>query len=104
VKEISPLELKAELAGANPPRLLDVREKHELEIAAIPVDKHIPMGEVAFRVDELDKDADWVIICRSGGRSGKITEFLELEGLRVRNMTGGLLRWSDDVDPSMEKY
>lgn len=104
MNEITPLELQAELAGANPPRLLDVREPHELQIAAIPVDMHIPMGEIGIRMNELDKDADWVIICRSGGRSGQITMFLESEGFKVRNMTGGLLRWSDDVDPSMQKY
>jgi adenylyltransferase/sulfurtransferase len=104
--EITPLELVAQLEQAERPYLLDVRNPYEVEIASIPgTDKLIPLGELAQRVHELDTAHNIVIYCRSGARSGQAVEFLKDAGFRnVRNLVGGVLRWSDDVDPRMAKY
>jgi adenylyltransferase/sulfurtransferase len=57
------------------------------------------------RVNELDTARDMVIYCRSGARSANAVDMLKSAGFRkVKNLVGGVLRWSDDVDPSMAKY
>lgn len=104
IKEITPEELSARISSGNAPKILDVREPHELDIAAIQHDAFIPLGQLPNRINELDSSQEWVVICRSGGRSGKATELLQENGFTVSNMVGGLLRWSDDVDTSMQKY
>ncbi len=105
MKEVTGPELAAELAAGNQPLLLDVREPHELEISKLPGVLAIPMGEVPARLAEVPKDADIVVICRSGGRSGQITQFLTDQGYgEVRNLIGGMNGWADLVDPTVSKY
>lgn len=101
---VTPRELQAELSGENPPKLLDVREDHELEIAKLDHDLHIPMSEFGERISEIAKDANWVVICRSGQRSGMVAQYLQAEGYHVRNLEGGLLAWARSVDPNMRTY
>jgi rhodanese-related sulfurtransferase len=85
--------------------VLDVREKWELDVARIPEVLHIPMGEIPARVGELDAEREIVVMCRSGGRSMKVAEFLDRNGFKnVTNLTGGILAWSRDVDPSVRAY
>jgi rhodanese-related sulfurtransferase len=103
--EISGLELKAELEGGKHLVLLDVRESEELEISALPNIIHIPMDQVPDRIGELDKESSIVVICRSGGRSGKVTDYLAGQGFgRVRNLVGGMNGWAETVDPTIQKY
>ena len=65
----------------------------------------IPMKQVPGRMAELDRDADLVIYCRSGARSGRLTAFLLANGFeRVWNLEGGVLRWRQDIDPSLRAY
>ncbi len=105
MKEVTPIELEAELQSEFPPVLLDVREAEELEVSVLPNVIHIPMDQVPVRFGELDPNADTVVICRSGGRSGKITEFLTAQGFRsVRNMATGMNGWAETVDPSLPIY
>jgi adenylyltransferase/sulfurtransferase len=107
VPEITPLELKERLDRKDEVVLLDVREPHEYAIADLPEvgQLRIPMKQVPERVAELDRDADLVIYCRSGARSGRLTAFLLANGFeRVWNLKGGLLRWRQDVDPSLRAY
>jgi len=102
VPEISVRELAESLDRV---ALLDVREPHEVEIAHIPGARLIPLGQLASRVGELDRDADLVVHCRSGVRSAQAVRFLQEAGFRrVRNLTGGILAWSDEVDPTVPKY
>jgi rhodanese-related sulfurtransferase len=105
VREVSPAEYVRESA-ANPRTLLiDVREAWELEIAALPGAVHIPMAEVPARLAEIDRARDVVVMCRSGGRSLSIARFLEAQGYgSVANLTGGVLAWSRDIDPSLATY
>lgn len=104
--EITPVELAAWLARDDRPFLLDVRNPHEVAIAAIPgTDKLIPVDQLPERLHELDSSLEMVVYCRSGARSGRAVELLKSAGFRkVKNLVGGVLRWSDDVDPSVAKY
>ena len=104
--EITPTELAAELTSAQRPFLLDVRNPYEVDIATIPgTSKVIPVDQLPERLGELDSALDMVIYCRSGARSGRAVELLKSTGFRkVRNLVGGILRWSDDIDPSVAKY
>ena len=104
VPDISAPELKREIDGGKVPFLLDVREPHEYEICNL--DGHlIPLREMPDRVGELDPTRDIVVYCRIGERSAYAVDFLRKAGFRnVRNLRGGLLAWSDDVDPDFPKY
>jgi rhodanese-related sulfurtransferase len=105
MKEITPRELHARIAQGNAPFLVDVREAHEREIASLG-GLHIPLAQLAERHTEIPKDVEVVIYCRSGGRSGRACEGLakSFGFTNLVNLVGGTLRWSDDVDPAMEKY
>ncbi len=86
--------------------LLDVREDWETRLAPAPSPHlHIPMGQIPDRLGELDPGADIVVMCRSGGRSFEVARFLERAGFStVANLSGGILSWSRDVDPTIPVY
>lgn len=102
---IDAVELKQKIDRGDKFVLLDVREVHEYQIAKIPGSILIPLGDLPKRLSELDKSADIVCQCKSGGRSQKAVDLLKQNGFQhVRNMTGGITAWSDKVDPSVPKY
>jgi adenylyltransferase/sulfurtransferase len=104
VPEITPKELKARLDKGDDLFILDVREPHEYQICNIG-GKLIPLGEISRRAHELDSSREIVVHCRSGKRSAEAAEFLRTAGFRkVLNLKGGILAWSDDVDPTVAKY
>lgn len=104
VPEITPLELKARIDEGNAPYILDVREPHEYQICNLQ-GHLIPLGEIPARVHELDSARDIVVHCRTGARSATAVDFLRQTGFRkVWNLRGGIIAWSDDVDPSIPKY
>lgn len=86
--------------------LLDVREDWEIALAPVPSPTlHIPMGEISDRIGELDPAKETVVICRSGGRSAQVAEFLDRQGFdKVFNLSGGILAWSRVIDPSIPQY
>lgn len=104
--DIDPVEVKAKQDRGDKFTLLDVREPHEFQICRIPGSILIPLNELPKRYAELgDKDAELVVHCKMGGRSAKAVDFLKQNGFRqARNMTGGILAWSDKVDPKVPKY
>ncbi|HKU20660.1 MAG TPA: molybdopterin-synthase adenylyltransferase MoeB [Terriglobales bacterium] len=104
VPEIQPEELKAKLDAGEDIFILDVREPHEYQICNL--DGYlIPLGELPQRAHELDSSREIVAHCRSGVRSAKAVTFLQQAGFRkVKNLAGGILAWSDKVDPSVPKY
>jgi len=104
VPEISVGELNSRLLTPEPPLVLDVREPWELQIARLAGTLDIPMGEVPARLAELPKDRDIIVMCRSGGRSSKVAEYLHRMGYRAANLTGGILAWGRDVDPTLKSY
>ena len=105
MKEITPIEL-LELRTANKDLILiDVREPHEKEIADIGGEL-IPLGTLPENIPNYPKDQQIIVYCRSGGRSGNAVNFLENKAgfTNVYNLRGGILAWSDQVDPSVKKY
>ena len=85
--------------------LLDVREPQEHQICSIPGSVLIPLGELPNRISDLGGHEDVVVHCKSGVRSAKAVKILSDAGFqKVRNLSGGILRWIDVVDPSLPKY
>ncbi|MDD1502372.1 rhodanese-like domain-containing protein [Lysinibacillus sp. CNPSo 3705] len=97
MKEISTKEVQQALERGQAIKLIDVREVDEVESGHIPGMIHIPLGLLEFRMHELNKNESYVIVCRSGGRSGRATQFLESQGFDVSNMVGGMLAWDGEV-------
>ena len=104
VPEISVEELKRRLDAKEDLFILDVREPHEYQICNLN-GYLIPLNDLPKRVHELDPGKDMVVHCRSGGRSAKAVEFLQQAGFtKAKNLAGGVLAWSDKIDPKMPKY
>lgn len=104
IPEIQPQELKQRLDAGDDIFVLDVREPHEYQICNIG-GYLIPLGDLPKRVSELDTSREIVAHCKSGVRSAKAVDFLQKAGFRkVRNLTGGILGWSEKVDPKVPKY
>jgi len=105
IPEITPVELKKKMDAHEPFVLIDVREPHEYQICRIPGSKLIPLGEVPKRMNELDSADEIVVHCKSGIRSAKAVDLLMKSGFgKIHNLKGGILAWSDQVDPSVPKY
>jgi molybdopterin/thiamine biosynthesis adenylyltransferase/rhodanese-related sulfurtransferase len=104
VPEMTPRELKQRLDRGDDLFVLDVREPHEYQICNLN-GYLIPLGDLPKRVHELDSSREIVAHCRSGKRSADAAEFLRKAGFRkIWNLKGGILAWSDEVDPSVPKY
>jgi sulfur-carrier protein adenylyltransferase/sulfurtransferase len=103
--ELTSLELKQRLDRGDRLTIVDVREPNELQINRIPGSVHIPLGDIPKRYNELDPDAELIMQCKSGVRSGKAADFLRSVGFKhVLNLKGGILDWIDKVDPTQPKY
>ncbi|MDZ5471270.1 rhodanese-like domain-containing protein [Bacillus sp. 31A1R] len=98
MREISPKEVETLLKNGEKLNIIDVREVDEVEAGKIPGAVNIPLGLVEFRKQDLDKSVEYVVVCRSGGRSGRACQFLENQGFNVINMTGGMLAWEGEVE------
>ena len=104
IPEMTPRELKTRLDRGDDLYILDVREPHEYQICNLHGNL-IPLGQLPNRVNELDSSREIVAHCRSGKRSADAVEFLRKAGSqKVWNLKGGILAWSDEVDPSVPKY
>jgi adenylyltransferase/sulfurtransferase len=107
VPSMSALDLKARLDRGDPLMVIDVREPHEWDIANLDRwhARLIPLGQLPDRMDELDRGAEIVVHCKSGGRSARGTRILREAGFgRVWNLDGGIRAWSDTVDPTVPRY
>ncbi len=107
VPEITVQQLKARLDRGDRPLILDVRKPHEVQIASIGHDLLIPIDELPERLAELEpyRDQEIVVYCRSGARSARATKLLQEAGFRdVKNLKGGILAWSQEIDPSIPQY
>ena len=103
--DIEPKDVKAKLNRGDKFQFIDVREPHESQICSIPGAKLIPLGELPKRLSELDPASEIIAHCKSGMRSAKAVDLLKQSGFKkARNMKGGILAWSDQVDPSVPKY
>jgi sulfur-carrier protein adenylyltransferase/sulfurtransferase len=98
-------ELKRKMDAKEDFFLLDVREPNEYQIGKIPGSTLIPLGEVPRRVGEIPRDKEIIVHCKMGGRSARAAAFLRQQGYtRVKNLKGGILDWSDKIDPTVPKY
>jgi len=98
MKTLTAKEVEALLTEGKKLDIVDVRETDEVAVGKIPGAVNIPLGLVEFRMNELDKTKEYIMVCRSGGRSGQASQFLESQGYKVINMTGGMLSWEGKVE------
>jgi rhodanese-related sulfurtransferase len=105
VGQLRPRELAERLAQPDTPLLVDVREPEEWQFCHIAGAVHLPMNQLAQRLDELDREREVVVYCHHGIRSQLAAEFLSRQGFkRIRNLVGGIDAWSMEVDPSTPRY
>jgi rhodanese-related sulfurtransferase len=99
VKEITPEEVVEKLKKGEDVQVIDVREADEWHAGHIPQAKWIPLGTLPLRIDELKKDTPIIMVCRSGARSHRATEYLMQLGFDdVANMVGGMLAWPGEIE------
>ena len=104
IPQLTVKELKRRMDAGEDVYILDVREPYEYRIANLG-GQLIPQNEVPNRLAEIDRDREVIVQCRSGSRSQRIAEFLKQVGYpRVVNLAGGILAWSDEIDPKVQKY
>jgi molybdopterin/thiamine biosynthesis adenylyltransferase/rhodanese-related sulfurtransferase len=104
IPQLTVKELKQRLDAGEDVFVLDVREPYEYQIANIG-GTLIPQNDVPKRLDEIDRNREIVVQCRSGQRSQRIAEYLAQQGYaNVKNLAGGILAWADEIDPKIQKY
>jgi rhodanese-related sulfurtransferase len=100
VTQVTPAGLKALMDAGQSFSLLDVREPWEVALSSIPGSVHIPMNEIPERLAELDVESEIIVMCKVGGRSQRVADYLLAHGFaRVSNLQGGIEAWARDVDP-----
>ena len=107
MNRVTPAELSDRLRSTEPPVLLDVREPEEHTLCALPGSRLIPLADLPERVGELAdwKDRDLVVYCHHGVRSAHAIGFLQSAGFaQLTNLSGGIDRWSLEVDSSLPRY
>lgn len=98
MNQITPIEVEKMVKNNESIHIIDVREVDEVKAGMIPGAIHIPLGLLEFRINELDKSIEYTMVCRSGGRSGKATQFLDSQGYKVVNMAGGMMSWEGPTE------
>lgn len=98
MKQLTAKEVETLLNNGEELNIIDVREVEEVAAGKIPGAVNIPLGLLEFRIHELDKAKEYIVVCRSGGRSARAAQFLESHGFNVINMTGGMLDWEGPVE------
>jgi len=93
IKTVTPQEVEKLINDGKNVSLIDVREDEEVEEGMIPEAKHIRLGTLPERLDEINKEEEHIMICRSGRRSERACEYMQEAGYEVRNMVGGMMKW-----------
>ena len=103
--EISVAELKRRRDAGEQLVLLDVRELDEIATASLPGATLVPMMEIPQRASELPTDRPIVVMCHAGGRSARVTQYLNQNGYPgAVNLAGGIDAWSSEIDPAVPRY
>jgi rhodanese-related sulfurtransferase len=97
VPQVAVTDVPVELGPATV--LLDVREHDEWQRGHAPGAQHIPMGEVPARLEEIATDAQLLVVCKLGGRSLRVAQFLQRQGYEVVNVDGGMQAWAQAGRP-----
>jgi adenylyltransferase/sulfurtransferase len=104
-EDVTPHEVRARLERGEQFRLLDVREPLEHRIARVEGAELIPLGSLPEAIATLEREDEVVVMCHHGIRSAMACDFLVRNGfLRVRNLAGGIDRWSVEIDPTVPRY
>ena len=98
MKKITAKEVEELINAGKALNIIDVRQADEVTSGKIPNATNIPLNLLEFKVQDLDKSKEYIMVCRSGGRSGRATDFLESRGFNVINMTGGMLAWEGKTE------
>ena len=110
MQNLAPRDLAEWLAdpARENPLLLDVREPWEFALCHLPDSRHVPMGQIPARWEELNDRPEGVpveCICHHGGRSMQVAMFLAQRGFaRVANVAGGIDAWALQLDPALPRY
>jgi adenylyltransferase/sulfurtransferase len=104
--QITATELKERLDAGQEVQIVDVRQPDEFAFAKIEGAKLIPLGEILYRMDEIDPEKETIVMCKMGGRSAHAIQALSRAGFKGKlvNLYGGILAWSAQVDPSVPRY
>jgi len=103
--ETTPRDLAARLNAGAAIELIDVREPHEWEIARIEGARLIPLSGFTDALPTIDSAREIVVYCKVGARSARAVRQLRAAGFkRVKNLAGGIERWSEEVDPTIPRY
>ncbi|MBH0155980.1 rhodanese-like domain-containing protein [Fictibacillus sp. 5RED26] len=98
MKQLTAKELEKKLKEGQSLHMIDVRETSEVKEGKIPTTMNIPLGLLEFRIHELDKSKEYVLVCRSGGRSSRAYKLLQSYGFNVINMVGGMEAWEGNTE------
>jgi len=106
IPQLSPADARALLAKQGDKAvLLDVREPWEYALVHVDGSLHIPMGEVQDKLEELNSDRMYVVMCHHGRRSQQVALYLVAQGFRqVSNLAGGIDAWAETLDPVLPRY
>lgn len=96
-KQVTPEEVRKRIENGEKVEIIDVRESAEVVSGKIPGAIHIPLGTLALRKDELDKDKNYIMVCQSGNRSKAACGILEALGYKVEDMVGGMNNWKGNI-------
>ncbi len=102
--EILPAEVKKKLDAGEKLLLVDVREGWEFAQGHIAGSLHIPMGTIPANLQKLDGDEDVICYCHHGMRSMDVANWLHGQGVKAKSMSGGIDRWSVEIDPKVPRY
>ncbi|MFJ8262466.1 rhodanese-like domain-containing protein [Rummeliibacillus sp. NPDC094406] len=98
MKNISPEEVLNMIDEGKEINIIDVRQPEEVAAGKISIAQNIPLGLLEFRMNELDKNLEYIMVCHAGVRSAQATMFLEDQGYKVVNMDGGMLAWDGPIE------
>jgi rhodanese-related sulfurtransferase len=98
MKQIFPHQVEEMLKQGKNVSIIDVREAEEVAHGKIPGARHIPLSQLGNRFNEIEKEKEHILVCRSGNRSGMACEFLASQGYNVINMVGGMLEWTGEIE------
>ncbi|MBM7368171.1 rhodanese-like domain-containing protein [Gordonia hydrophobica] len=93
IETVAVTDLPDDFSGVTDRVLLDVRENYEWEDAHIRGALHIPLDEVPARIDEIDLEPELMIVCRTSGRSFRLSQYLAMRGIEATVVRGGMVAW-----------
>ena len=104
-KEISVQTLNKKIKNNEQFSLIDVREHKELEISKISQAIHIPMNTIPDNLNQLSSKKTIIIMCKTGGRSAQVCEYLSNQGYsKIYNLKGGIISWALEIDSTLDIY